>query len=118
LTAFLANQLNPITTIKKSSNLKVTPRPKDPPAVSPMVNSGLKSIENIKMYSPHSKFTKETIKMAQPIDSPIKIPGGYWEIRNPARRAIARKKIRRKCVRIQITKYIRPSHLVEVTKPW
>ncbi len=48
-TAFLANQLNPITASKKSSNRSVTPLPRDPPAVSPIVISGLKSMEKIKM---------------------------------------------------------------------
>ena len=41
----------------------------------------------------------DKVKMAQTMATPIKISGGYCDIRNPVRRAIARKKMRRRCVR-------------------
>jgi hypothetical protein len=41
----------------------------------------------------------EIIKMAKARVTQIKIVGGYCEIRNPTRRAIARKKISRRLVR-------------------
>jgi len=56
-------------------------------------------MEKIKMYSPHSMFTKETVKMAKARAPQIKKVGGYCEIRNPVRSAIARKKTSRRFVR-------------------
>ena len=44
-------------------------------------------------------FTKETIKMAKARTPQIKKEGGYCDIKNAARRAIATKIIRRRCVR-------------------
>ncbi len=41
----------------------------------------------------------DTIKMANARVAQIKITGGYCEIKNPARRAIAIKNIKRRCVR-------------------
>ena len=77
---------------------------------SPEVTNGyamrLENIENIRIYRPHSTFMNDRVKMAQPIAKPIKISGGYCEIRNPDRRAMARKKIRRRCVRT-ITRLVR-----------
>ena len=98
-TAFLANQLNPITTSKKSSSRRVTPRFSDPPAVSPIINSGLNNIEKIRIYKPHSNFTNEIVKIASAKVPQIKMEGGYCEIRNPDRRAMPVKKIRRIGVR-------------------
>jgi hypothetical protein len=48
-TAFFANQPNPMITNRKSSNRSVTPRPRDAPVVSPILISGLKSIEKMRM---------------------------------------------------------------------
>jgi hypothetical protein len=56
-------------------------------------------MEKIRMYSPHSIFTNETMKIANARVAQIKMVGGYCEINNPARRAIAIKKIKRRCVR-------------------
>ena len=48
-TAFFANQLNPMKMSKKSSNRSVTPLPRVAPPVSAILNSGLRSMEKIKM---------------------------------------------------------------------
>jgi hypothetical protein len=56
-------------------------------------------MEKIRIYNPHSMLINDTIKMANAKVTQIKIVGGYCEIRNPARRAIPRKKTNRKCVR-------------------
>lgn len=99
LIAFFANQLAPIIISKKSSNRNVIPLPREEPAVSPKFISGLRSIENIKIYRPHSMFMKETKKIARAMAPQIRNIGGYCEIRNPASRAITIKKISRRGVR-------------------
>jgi hypothetical protein len=53
----------------------------------------------------------DRVKMEKPIAKPIKISGGYCGIRNPARRAIARKKIRRRCVRT-ITRLVKEEKII------
>jgi hypothetical protein len=56
-------------------------------------------MENIKIYSPHSIFTKEITKTAKANVTQINMAGGYCEIKNPDRRAITRKKTNRRFVR-------------------
>jgi len=52
--------------------------------------SGDKSIENIKMYRPHSMLINETIKIIK-ARTPIRSNDGeYWVIRKPANRATSR----------------------------
>jgi hypothetical protein len=59
-------------------------------------------MEKINIYKPHSNFTNEIVKMAKASAPQIRISGGYCEIKNPATRAIARKKTNRRCVRTVI----------------
>ena len=104
-TAFLTNQLNPIIISKKSSKRRVIPLPKDALPVSPILISGLKSIENIKIYSPHSNLTNETTKMPKANVTQIKISGGYCEIKNPTRRAMIRKETNKICGRTDNSRF-------------
>jgi hypothetical protein len=53
----------------------------------------------MRMYKPHSILTKEMVKMAKAKVIQIKISGGYCDIKNADRRAIAIKNIRSRCVR-------------------
>ena len=86
-TAFLANQLSPITASRKSSSRNVTPRPKEPPPVSPAMNSGDNSMEKIKMYRPHSMLIKETVKIISATTASRRSTGEYWVRRKPASKA-------------------------------
>jgi hypothetical protein len=56
-------------------------------------------MEKIRMYNPHSMLINDTINMANARVAHIKIVGGYCEIKNPARRAMNRKRTNRRCVR-------------------
>jgi hypothetical protein len=78
--AFLANQLSPITASRKSSRRKVTPLPKDPAPVSPVMNSGDKSIEKISRYRPHSILINEIVKITK-ARTPIRSSDGEYRVR-------------------------------------
>jgi hypothetical protein len=56
-------------------------------------------MEKIRMYSPHWMLTKEIINIARARAAHIKIVGGYCEIRNPDKRAMARKNTSSRFVR-------------------
>ena len=66
LIAILATQLKPIMTRRKSSTLKVMPRPREAPAVVPTTNSGLRSMEKIRIYRAISVLTKLSTKTTTP----------------------------------------------------
>jgi hypothetical protein len=59
-------------------------------------------MEKMRMYNPHWMLMKDTINIAAARVIHIKIVGGYCEIKNPDRRAIAKKNINRRFARTVI----------------
>ena len=78
-------------TNKKSSNLSVTPlAPVEGPANPPIMNSGDKSMEKIKIYKAISVLIKATVKTATATTAQIKTGGEYCEASIPMRMATGR----------------------------
>jgi hypothetical protein len=62
----LTSQLKLIISKIKSSSLNVTPRSREAPPVAPTINSGLRSIEKIRIYNANSVLMKLKTNITRP----------------------------------------------------